>query len=129
MRQTRLRGLDGFIRGLAALALCAMACGPFRRGPAPEPARIIFRNQSQDQATLYVVSPATTFTRIGVVWAGRTDTLTVASDLTRGTVNIVARLLARTELPQTGPVSIYPGETYEITLPPTLNTLTFLPAR
>ena len=39
------------------------------------------------------------------------------ADLTnRGTLNIVARLLARNELPQTGPVTINPGDRYHVRL-------------
>jgi hypothetical protein len=46
----------------------------------------------------------------------------------RGTLNFVARLLARSDLPQTGPVSIRPGEHYEVRLQANAMLLTFLPA-
>jgi hypothetical protein len=47
----------------------------------------------------------------------------------RGTVNIVARLLARSDLPQTGSVSIRPGERYEVKLQLDGKVISFLPAR
>ena len=107
----------------------AAACGPFHRGAGQPPAGVIFTNESLDQATVYVVGPGVEFRRIGTVFAGRTDTLSVPADVTRvGSLNIVARLLARPELPQTGPVSMYPGERYRITLPLDVKLLSFLPA-
>ncbi|MDF2773365.1 MAG: hypothetical protein K0S86_2860, partial [Geminicoccaceae bacterium] len=90
---------------------------------------IIFTNESLDQATVYVVAPGVDFRRLGTVIAGRTETLTVPQEFTlRGTVNIVARLLARSELPQTGSVSIRPGERYEVRLQFDAKLLSFLPA-
>jgi hypothetical protein len=95
------------------------ASGPLRRGAGPPPAALIFTNESLDQATVYIVAPGRDFR------AGRTDTLTVPTDLaTRGTLNIVAR----SDLPQTGPVSIRPGEQYEVRLPPNSRLMSFLPA-
>jgi hypothetical protein len=112
------------------ILVAAAACGPLRRGVGPPPASIIFRNESLEQAAVYVVMPGIDFRRIGTVFAGRTDTLTVPSDIAvrGGTVNIVARLLARSDLPQTGPVSIRPGEQYLVTLPTNSRLMSFLPA-
>jgi hypothetical protein len=111
---------------LAAVA----ACGPLRRGAGPPPAVIYFTNESLDQASVYLVGPGLDFRRIGTVFAGRTDTLTVPADLAaRGaTLNIVARLLARSDVPQTGPVSIRPGEQYQARLPLNSRLISFLPA-
>jgi hypothetical protein len=121
----RLRRCAPFILLLAV----ATACGPLRRGTGPQPAVIYFTNESLDQASVYVVGPGLDFRRIGTVFPGRTDTLTVPADVTaRGTVNIVARLLARSELPQTGPVSVRAGEQYRVTLPINGLLLSFLPA-
>ena len=107
----------------------AAACGPFRRGAGPQPAALIFTNQSLDQATVYVVGPGVDFSRLGTVFAGQTDTLTVLAGVAlRGPVNIVARLLARSDVPQTGPVSIRPGAQYEVTLPLHSRLISFLPA-
>ncbi len=114
----------------AMLAVAATACGPVRRGPAPQPAVIYFTNESLDQATVYIVAPGLDFRRIGVVFPGRTDSLLVPADLAirGGALNIVARLLARSDIPQTGPVSIRPGERYQVRLPPDARLLSFLPA-
>ena len=115
----------------AAIVLAAaVSCGPVRRGPATEPAYIYFTNEALDQAAVYITASGLDLRRIGTVMSSRTDTLVVPSDLTArgGPVNIVARLLARTELPQTGPVTILPGERYQVRLPPDARLLTFLQA-
>jgi len=109
---------------IAALA----ACGPMRRAGEP-PATLVFRNDSFEQATVYVVAAASDFRRIGVVFGGRTDTLSVPATYIHGAVNIVARLLARSDLPQTGQVTVNPGEWYEVTLTSDARMLSFLPAR
>ncbi len=133
MRTSRSRSfpISRRVRRLAPVVsiLAAAACGPVRPGTGQPPAAVIFENQSLEQATVYIVAPGIQFRRIGTVFAGRTETLTVPADLTRaGSLNIVARLLARPEVPQTGPVSLYPGERYRVTLPPDAKLLSFLPA-
>jgi hypothetical protein len=129
------RSIQGALRRFApaALMLTAMtagACGGVRRGPTAPPAVIYFTNESLDQATVYMVGPGLDFRRIGTVFAGRTDTLRVPPDLALrgGTLNIVARMLARSDLPQTGPVSIRPGGQYQVRLPISGRLLSFLPA-
>ena len=113
----------------AVVASLAVGCSSARRGPVLPPAQVIFTNESLDQATVYVVVPGADFRRIGTVIPGRTETLTVPYDITiRGTVNIVARLLARSEVPQTGPVSLTSGERYTVKLQSDGRVLTFLPA-
>jgi hypothetical protein len=120
------------LRGAISLALLltAAACGSFRRGSGQSSSAIIFSNESLDQAAVYVVSPGVEFRRIGTVIPGRTDTLTVPADLVAraGTLNIVARLLARPDVPQTGPVSLVPGEKYQVRLTTDAKILSFLPA-
>ena len=56
--------------------------------------------------------------------------LTVPAHLAQrgATLNIVARLLARSERPQTGPILIHPGDTYEVRLTSDLLFLSFFPA-
>lgn len=114
----------------ALVILAAVACGPFRRGSSPPPARLIFTNESLEQAAVYVAAQGLAFRRIGTVFAGHTDTLTVPADLvTRGsTLNIVARLLARSDAPQTGPVSVRAGEHYRVRLSFDRKLLSFLPS-
>ena len=109
--------------------IMAAACGSFARGSGEPETFLIFANESLDQATVYVVSPGVEFRRVGTVLAGRTDTLRVPRDLAArgGTLNIVARLLARPEVPQTGPVTILPGEMYQVRLSTDAKILSFLP--
>ena len=125
MMRSRARPLT-----LAVVACIAAACASTGRGPVEPPARIVFTNESLDQATVYVVAPGVEFRRIGTVIPGRTDTLRVRADMIAraGTVNIVARLLARSEVPQTGAVSLRPGEMYAVRLTPDARILSFLPA-
>ena len=112
-----------------AVVSTVVGCGPRRRGPDQPLATVEFANESIDQATVYVVAPGADFRRIGTVIPGRTETLTVPAEFTnRGTVNFVARLLARSEVPQTGPVSVLPGERYVIRLQMDGRALSFLPA-
>ena len=93
-----------------------------------EPAVLVFENQSLDQADVYVVRSGSDSRRIGTVQAGRTETLEVPKDMVfTGTVNIVARLLARRYAPSSGQVSINPGDRLHITLPPDGRQLTVLP--
>ena len=94
------------VMGLAA------ACGPLRKG-GPAPARVIFSNQSLDQADVYAVSSGGAQTRIGTVMAGRTDTLRVPSGAMGAdySTNIVARILARSRTPSTGRFALNPGDT------------------
>jgi hypothetical protein len=128
---TNRLSITRWLRRVAPLVfiLAAESCGPLRRGVGQPPATIIFSNESIDQATVYVVAPGQDFRRIGIVSAGRTDTLTVLADMTtRGPVNIVARMLARSDVPQTGPVSLSPGESYQVRLPMSSRLMSFLPA-
>jgi hypothetical protein len=114
---------------LVLILAAAAACTPTRRGGGPPPPVIHFTNESLDQATVYVVAPGRDFRRIGTVFAGQTATLTVPLEMTRrGPVNIVARMLARSDVPQTGPVSLYPGEQYQVRLLLNSRLMSFLPA-
>lgn len=97
------------------------ACGPLHRQQAadhPQPAIVIFKNESLDQAEVYAISPGGGVRRIGTVFGGRTDTLIVPADLTvpRGPVNIVARIFSQSRSPATGPVSMYGGMLYLVGL-------------
>jgi len=115
--------------GLVGLTLAGAACASGGRGSVQPPAILIFSNESIDQAAVYAVVPGSEFRRIGTVIPGRTETLNVPSDMAiRGSLNIVARLLARSEVPQTGPVTIRPGERYQVRLTTDARSLSFLPA-
>ncbi|MHB0948972.1 MAG: hypothetical protein ACYC3Q_01250 [Gemmatimonadaceae bacterium] len=114
----------------ALLLAVGTACRPLKQGNAPPPALLVFHNDGTDQAAVYIAVSGVEFRRIGTVMPGRTDTLTVPVDLANhGTVNIVARILARSSVPQTGPVSIMPGEMYDVRLTMDQKILSFLPTR
>ena len=118
------------------LALCSSiaavaACGPFHRGAGTQPAILVFTNESTDQADVFAVFPGNQPIRLGTVFAGRTDTLTVPPEVTgRGeNVNVFARLLARSARPSSGPIPIRPGDQLRVTLPLDQKMLTVLPGR
>jgi hypothetical protein len=120
----------------AAVALPALAalggCNPLRRqGTAQSnaPPVVVFENQSLSEAAVYVVPRGGTQHRIGTVQAGRTDTLRVSTSALggSGSVTIVARLLAVSRAPSTGPLTLMPGDRIAVTLPPDARLLSVLP--
>ena len=117
---------------LAPVLLLASAavCGPFRKNAGSPPTQLVFTNDALTQADVFIVAQGIGSRRIGTVFPGQTDTLVVPLDIaTRGgTVNIVARLLAGSAV-SSGPVSILPGERYEVGLSNNSRLLSFLPAR
>ena len=118
-------------RLLPAVLLTVAACRQFRRnGPAPEPATIYFVNESLDQADVFIISQSGDARRIGTVMSGRTDTLSVPASILAagGSLNVYARLLASPRRPETGPVTMLPGEAYLVRLPSDERLLAFLPA-
>lgn len=114
---------------LVVAIVAASACGHFLRGSSTD-AYIQFVNQSNDQADVYAIPVAGDPVRIGTVYAGRTEQLTVPSTAIGGdgTVNIVARIFAGNRAPRTGRVSLRAGQSIQVTLPPEENTLSVLPA-
>jgi hypothetical protein len=114
---------------LAAVAIAAFACGPFHRGGPPD-AVVVFKNQSTDQADVYALGPGGAATRIGTVFAGRTDTLRVPSSITGGAnrVNVVARIFATSKIVASGPFTLAPGDTMVVTLGQDEKLLGVLPA-
>ena len=120
-------------RALATCVVLVAAVGCHRNGigsPATFPTKVIFRNESMEQADVFAVRAGMGPKRLGTVMAGRTDTLTIrAGEIPPGmTVDFVARLLARPTTPHSGPVPITPGDWLQITLPNAANTLVVLPA-
>ena len=113
----------------AAMIATATACGPFRRGSGQPPALLYFTNESLDQADVYAVAPGGSPIRIGTVFGGRTDTLTVPTDIAsrNDNVNLVARLLARSAAPSSGPIPIHPGDRLSVRLPIDQKMLVVLP--
>jgi hypothetical protein len=123
-------GIDRLGRVAFAVVIASLAaCGPLRRVPASERALIYFTNESLDQADVYGIVPGSRAVRIGTVFAGRTDTLVVPTELLRlGNVNVVARLLAKSNTPSSGPVSINAGDRLQVRLPVDQKLLVVLPA-
>ena len=119
---------------LAALAACARNrpgkdMGNIDESPSNEPTTIEFRNESLAQADVFVVVSGSDRRKIGTVFAGRTETLTIPRELAnRGSVAIVARLLARTRAPSTGSLALSPGTRLSVRLPMDEKALYVLPA-
>ena len=118
---------------LATLTACARNRGGKDMGnlgddPA-EPTTIEFRNESLAQADVFVVVSGSDRRKLGTVFAGRTETLTIPRELAnRGSVTIVARLLARTHAPSTGSLALSPGTRLSVRLPMDEKALYVLPA-
>ena len=110
-------------------AVTTTSCSRFMHGSGPS-AEVIFVNQTLDQADVYAVMDAGQAQRIGTVFAGRTDTLDVPTNVITagGSVSIMAHLLAHTYAPRTGPLTLNDGDRIEVTLPSTGRSLTVLPA-
>jgi hypothetical protein len=104
------------------------SCGRFMHTGEPT-AQVVFANQSLDQADVYAVLNGGQSQRIGTVFAGRTETLDIPTNIISagGTVSIVARLLAHTYAPSTGPLTLNPGDRIRVTLPSNARSLTVLP--
>ena len=122
-------------RAVALLAIAALsACHRNRTAAeiddaANEPSTIEFKNESLAQADVFVTSSTSGPRRIGTVFAGRTEMLTIPREIAgRGTVTVVARLLARSHTPTTGSLAISPGTHLAVRLPMDEKALYVLPA-
>jgi hypothetical protein len=115
------------------MSILAAACGPMRVDPSvggSEPAIVYFTNESLDQADVYAISSTAQRTRLGTVMAGRTEALPIPSVIIgSGSVNVAARLLARSGYVSTGQFSLQAGDRYSIRLPSDARVLVILPAR
>lgn len=128
----KFRGSRAVVAAACLAGVAAMAgCGHLGMGGAgPSDALIAFHNQSLDQADVFAVAPGSNLERIGTVLPGRTDTLRIrASMLATGSgVNILARLLARSEMPATGNIPLHSGDLFDVRLTSDGRTLSALPA-
>ena len=96
---------------------------------ADEASTIEFRNESLAQADVFVSAASAGPRRIGTVFAGRTETLTIPRELAvRGSINVIARLLARSRAPSSGTIAIAPGTHLSVRLPLDEKALYVLPA-
>jgi hypothetical protein len=103
---------------MAATLLASAACGPFHMG-SRERATLIFSNESIDQADVYATIGSSQTVRIGTVFALRTDTLTVPTSVTEqagGQTQIVARILAHSYRPASGPFTLRSSDVVRVRL-------------
>ena len=113
---------------LGSLVACARIPPGSTDTEGAEPTVLEFRNESLAQADVYVVSAGTGARRIGTVMAGRTENLTVPREIAiRGSVTIVARLLARSRTASSGSLVLTPGTRLSVRLPLDERTLVVLP--
>ena len=113
-----------------AAALALAGCGPFHQGNQPESV-VVFRNQSPDQADVYALGSGGDPIRIGTVFSGRTETLRVPTSVTGASsrVNVVARIFATGRVVVTGPFTLMPGDSMDVTLTSDEKILSVLPSR
>jgi hypothetical protein len=116
----------------ASLLAASSGCGRLHQKEGDEPpmqAQIVFVNESLEQADVFAASQGGESIRMGTVQAGRTATLNVPVQfVSRATVNIVVRLLARSGTLRTGPIAINAGDRIQVRLPVNGNVLSVLPA-
>ena len=119
------------VRGIALVLSLATtaACGPFHRGAEPESV-VVFHNQSADQADVYALGMGGDPTRIGTVFAGKTETLRVNQAIIGGAnrVNVIARIFPGGRVVSTGPFSLGPGDSMDVTLSTDERILSVLPS-
>lgn len=115
---------------VAALSACHRTSTTSQIDPdTDETSTIEFRNESLAQADVFISAASVGARRIGTVFAGRTETLTIPRELAvRGSINVVARLLARSRAPSSGTIAISPGTHLSVRLPLDEKVLYVLPA-
>jgi hypothetical protein len=120
-RHSLQRGMRPLL--LAAALVLPSACSRNRPDQGDEslngPATVVFTNESLQQADLFAVLPGNQTRKLGTVMAGRTEELTVPADIVRrsGNLNLVVRMLARTNTPGSGPVALHAGDRLTVRLP------------
>jgi hypothetical protein len=114
----------------AIAAISIAACGPFHRGSQPD-AVVVFHNQSTDQADVYAIGSGGDPTRIGTVFGNRTETLRVPATVTGGAnrVNVIARMFPNGRVVASGPFTLGPGESMDLTLTGDEKMISALPSR
>jgi hypothetical protein len=133
----QIRRARRFALGLIVLSAVSACAHPGRgkddgniaESESAEPTTFEFKNESLAQADVYVAASGSGARRLGTVFAGRTETLTVPREIAiRGTITVIARLLARSRVPSTGSIAISPGDRLSIRLPMDERALYVLPA-
>jgi hypothetical protein len=120
-RNSLKRGMRPLL--LAAALVLPAACSRNHPGEGEDinngPATVVFSNESLQQADLFAVLPGNQTRKLGTVMAGRTEELTVPADIVRrsGNLNLVVRMLARSNTPGSGPVALHAGDRLSVRLP------------
>lgn len=113
---------------LAVASACHRNAAASGEDTSSEPTTIEFKNESLAQADVFVVASGIGARRIGTVFAGRTENLVIPREIAiRGSLAIVARLLASSRTPSTGSLAISPGTRLSVRLPLDEKTLYVLP--
>ena len=112
------------------IVVLSAGCGPFRHSGQPD-AVVVFHNQSTDQADVYAVGSGGDPIRIGTVYGGQSEALRVPAAVTGGAnrVNVIARIFPNGRVVASGPFSIGPGESMDVTLSSDEKVLAALPSR
>jgi hypothetical protein len=116
---------------LAAATFSLAACGPFRHGASQPEAVVVFHNQSPDQADVFALGSGGDPIRIGTVFGGKTESLRVPETVTGGAnrVNVIARVFPTGRVVSTGPFSVGPGGSMDVTLTSDEKMMSVLPSR
>jgi hypothetical protein len=116
---------------LVAATLSLAACGPFRHGASQPEAVVVFHNQSPDQADVFALGSGGDPIRIGTVFGGKTESLRVPETVTGGAnrVNVIARVFPTGRVVSTGPFSVGPGGSMDVTLTSDEKMMSVLPSR
>lgn len=114
---------------LAVALVISAACGPFHHNPALDSV-VVFHNQSTDQADVYALGPGGDPTRIGTVFAGKTETLRVNSSVIGAAdrINVIARIFPSGRVVASGPFTLGPGDSMDLTLSTDEKILSVLPS-
>lgn len=128
IRRTGRATSAAILLALSLLSACHRA-RPGTDAAGDDETVIEFKNESLAQADVFVANPGSGLRRIGTVFAGRTESLVIPREVAiRGSVTIVARLLARSNVPSTGSIAISPGTHLSVRLPLDERALYVLPA-
>jgi hypothetical protein len=115
------------LAGALTVAACSRNTAGDPGDSAPDPALIIFTNESLLQADVFAVVRGAQTRRLGTVFSGQTDSLTLSGDIVmRGNLSLVARLLGG-ELVGSGTLGLRPGDTVRVVLPLERRLLSVLP--
>jgi hypothetical protein len=116
---------------LVAATFSLAACGPFRHGASQPEAVVVFHNQSPDQADVFALGSGGDPIRIGTVFGGKTESLRVPETVTGGAnrVNVIARVFPTGRVVSTGPFSVGPGGSMDVTLTSDEKMMSVLPSR